>query len=291
MNLKLTLVFIILLRASVFAGALAQNTVGDINSLIKFINENEKKSAADSILRKESEEPKKGTLLKVTDSVPDNISDILSFLTMAETSETDSIPDNTNSILEALILHGSGPKKEVSSLTVLDFLTNAYAAHGFYQTGKWEDAEDFSYITRNLILPEYDAEDFYRPVSGRITSNYGFRRTFGRVHKGIDLALSIGDTVRAALPGVVAKVGYDAGGYGVYIVLVHNNGMETRYAHLQKTMPGPGTRIDAGEPVGLGGNSGNSTGPHLHFEIRYRGTAVDPASVFNFNVRSMKVRK
>lgn len=59
--------------------------------------------------------------------------------------------------------------------------------------------------------------------------------------------------------------------------------METRYAHLQAPVTAPGETIAAGQPVGLGGNTGNSTGPHLHFEIRYRGTAVDPASVFNFH--------
>lgn len=291
MDLKYILLFMILMKASVLTGAFAQNTgTGDLNSLIKFINENERKPAADSIPQKETEN--KGNKLPAADSVPTNLSDVLAFLTMSEGEEADYIPDKTNSILEALIRQEEGKKnKEVSSLIVLDYLTDAYAAHGFYQTGKWEDAEDFSYIRRNITLPEYDPDDFYRPVSGRITSNYGFRKSFGRIHKGIDLALNMGDTVRAALPGVVAKVGYDVGGYGLYIVLVHNNGMETRYAHLQKTVPEPGTRVYAGEPVGLGGNSGNSTGPHLHFEIRYRGTAVDPASVFNFHDRSMKAKK
>ena len=222
-----------------------------------------------------------------SDTIPDeNLLDIISILT---TTSDDSLnmaeaDADTHSILDNIISQGKKPqKKPVSSARVLDFMTEAYSQHDFYQSGNWDDAEDFSYITNNVVLPPYDPRDFYRPSPGRITSTYGYREKFGRVHKGIDLALSIGDTVRAALPGVVARVGYDKGGYGHCVVMVHNNGMETRYAHLQAPVTAPGETIAAGQPVGLGGNTGNSTGPHLHFEIRYRGTAVDPASVFNFH--------
>ena len=231
-----------------------------------------------------------------------NVNDISSIIRGVTAEITDTIPefnDNTDiendyvagaeSILDNIIYESiKSEKKSVSSESVLDFMANAYIHHDFYQTGKWDDAEDFSYIIRNVTLPPYDPNDFYRPVWGRVTSTYGFRKSFGRMHKGIDLALNVGDTVRAALPGVVARVGYDAGGYGHFVVVVHNNGMETRYAHLQKSVSSPGERLDAGEPLGLGGNTGNSTGPHLHFEIRYRGSAVDPASVFDFSKRSIR---
>lgn len=214
-----------------------------------------------------------------TEADPD---DSLSFNTtshsVVKTVKTDLVLDN---IIKQAKKDNTNNKK-LSSSSILDFMTKAYADHGFYQSGNWDDAEDFSYITRNIPLPKYDPADFYRPVWGRVTSSYGFRPSFGRLHKGIDLALKTGDTVRAALPGVVAKVGYDARGYGNYVVLVHNNGMETRYAHLQGAITTPGQTLYAGEPLGLGGNSGNSTGPHLHFEVRYRGTALDPASLFNF---------
>lgn len=172
---------------------------------------------------------------------------------------------------------------------VLDFLTNVYEGHGFYQSGNWDDSEDFTYITSNIKLPPYDRNDFYRPVMGRITSTYGYRMEFGRLHKGVDLSLNVGDTVRAAIPGVVAKVGYDAGGYGNYVVMVHNNGLETRYAHLSGALAVPGRKYDAGEAIALGGNTGNSTGPHLHFEVRYRGTAVDPMSVFDFHLHNFRI--
>ena len=111
----------------------------------------------------------------------------------------------------------------------------------------------------------------YTPEWGRITSNFGYRLQFKRMHKGIDIAMNVGDTVRAVLPGFVSKVGYEANGYGHYVVLKHDGGMETRYAHLSRLMVGMGQFVDARNAVGLSGNSGNSTGPHLHFETRTHG--------------------
>lgn len=217
------------------------------------------------------------------------ISDILSLISEDNNDSIQSVQSDASSILDKIITDISRHDAGTSSVTVLDFMTNAYIQHDFYQTGNWDDAEDFSYITDNIVLPEYNPDDFYRPVWGKITSTFGYRTAFKRMHKGIDLALNVGDTVRAALPGVVARVGYDPGGYGHYVVALHNNGMETRYAHLKCAILSPGDRIEAGTPLGLGGNTGNSTGPHLHFEIRYRGTAVDPSTVFDFSRRSLKI--
>lgn len=117
----------------------------------------------------------------------------------------------------------------------------------------------------------------------RVTSGFGYRPKFGRMHKGIDLAMSVGDTVRVPLSGTVRKVSYEAKGYGHYVTVVHDDGMETRYAHLSRTFVLPGQRLCAGEAIALSGNSGNSTGPHLHFETRYLGLAVNPADVFSFS--------
>ncbi|MDE5881435.1 MAG: M23 family metallopeptidase [Muribaculaceae bacterium] len=249
------LIFILILiaEAPVFSGASAQLVdTFDFSSLVKIIKETDKPT-------------------KPKQTVPGDTTDV----------RTTNI---LNSIINVTIREPEPPKKAPSPLSsVLDFMTKVYAEHGFYQSGRWEDAEDWSSITRNITLPDYNPVDFYRPVWGQVTSTYGYRPKFGRVHKGIDLALHIGDTVRAALPGVVAKVAYDPGGYGHYVVLVHNNGMETRYAHLQAPISTLGETLSAGEPLGLGGNTGNSTGPHLHFEVRYRGTALDPASIFNFH--------
>ncbi len=263
------LIFILILIAEApeKTGASAQLVdTFDFSSLVKIINETDKP------------DPSKATW--PSDSV--NTGSILDNIIHATNNESKSKKDSkAKKDYKSL-------KKPTSSSSVLEFMTKVYADHGFYQSGRWEDAEDWSAITRNITLPEYDPADFYRPVWGQITSTYGYRPKFGRVHKGIDLALHVGDTVRAALPGVVAKVAYDAGGYGHYVVLVHNNGMETRYAHLQAPLSILGETLAAGEPLGLGGNTGNSTGPHLHFEVRYRGTALDPASLFNFYITKRK---
>ncbi|MDE5813131.1 MAG: peptidoglycan DD-metalloendopeptidase family protein, partial [Muribaculaceae bacterium] len=101
-------------------------------------------------------------------------------------------------------------------------------------------------------------------------------------HHGVDLALQIGDTVRAAVSGTVDLISYDHDGYGHYVKMNHTDGMETIYGHLQYPLVAQGQFIYAGQPVGIGGNTGNSTGPHLHFEARLNGIAVDPLILFDF---------
>lgn len=126
---------------------------------------------------------------------------------------------------------------------------------------------------------------FYRPVPGGVTSNFGWRSEYNRMHHGVDLRLNIGDTVRAAMSGTVKKVGFDANGYGHYVLLAHPDGMETLYGHLQYATTFVGQIIRMGMPVGIGGNTGNSTGPHLHFEARLNGVAIDPTMMFNLTGR------
>ena len=118
--------------------------------------------------------------------------------------------------------------------------------------------------------------------SRRITSPYGFRHY--RIHKGIDIGLKTGDTIRAAFPGKVTRVRYERRGYGKYIVLEHRDCGITRtvYAHLSKQLVKVGDTVDAGSAIGLGGNTGRSTGPHLHFETRIGDMPLDPAIFFDF---------
>lgn len=124
--------------------------------------------------------------------------------------------------------------------------------------------------------------NFGQPAFGRITSGFGYREKFHRMHKGIDIAMAVGDTVRVMQSGTIDRVNYEPGGYGNYIVVTHDDGMETRYAHLSRSLVTPGMRVSANQPIALSGNTGNSTGPHLHFETRFNGIAVDPRSVFDF---------
>ncbi len=120
------------------------------------------------------------------------------------------------------------------------------------------------------------------PVVGQVNSGWKFRRH--REHKGTDVHLVTGDTIRAAFDGkvrVVREVA-DAGGYGNLIVIRHPNGLETYYAHLSKHLVTENELVKAGEVIGLGGSTGRSTGPHLHFECRYMGKPFDAERIFDF---------
>ena len=115
-----------------------------------------------------------------------------------------------------------------------------------------------------------------------VTSHFGYRQQFSRQHQGIDLKAMVGDTVYAAFDGKVRISQYNKGGYGYYIVVRHFAGLETLYAHLSKLLVKKNDDIKAGEPIGLSGNTGRSTGPHLHFEIRFCGIALNPAKIADF---------
>ena len=113
-----------------------------------------------------------------------------------------------------------------------------------------------------------------------MTSNFGAR--WGRQHKGLDIKVYIGDTIRAAFSGKVRVVRYEAAGYGKYVVIRHNNGLETIYGHMSAQLVQENQIVKAGQPIGLGGNTGRSTGSHLHFETRLCGVALNPALMFDF---------
>ena len=98
----------------------------------------------------------------------------------------------------------------------------------------------------------------------------------------MDIKVYIGDTIRAAFDGKVRVVRYEGRGYGKYVVIRHANGLETYYAHMSKQLVTEDQDVRAGDPIGLGGNTGRSTGSHLHFETRLCGVALNPALLFDF---------
>lgn len=131
----------------------------------------------------------------------------------------------------------------------------------------------------NLVL-ENDLLSYYvSPFKGVVTSNYGWRDK--RMHNGIDIDLNKGDKVCAAFDGKV-RVAKKQGGFGNVVILMHPNGLETVYAHLSKLKVKSGDIVLSGQTVGLGGNTGHSHGSHLHFEVRYKGHAVNPATIISF---------
>lgn len=146
----------------------------------------------------------------------------------------------------------------------------------------------------NLIPEEVDLcladslHGYFPPITGVIKSGYKFRRT--REHQGIDIPLAIGDTIRAAFDGVVRYIGYtrETGGYGNLVIIRHANGLETYYGHLSKHLVSADEMVKAGEVIGLGGNTGRSTGPHLHFEARYKGQTFDPSRLIDFETGSLR---
>lgn len=127
-----------------------------------------------------------------------------------------------------------------------------------------------------------DVSNFSMPHPGYITSPYGYRRRFRRMHKGIDLKAHIGDTIRAAFDGKVRLKNFDRRGYGNYIIIRHENELETVYGHLSAFLVDEDTYVKAGDPIALAGNTGRSTGPHLHLETRFMGYPINPAAIFDF---------
>lgn len=125
--------------------------------------------------------------------------------------------------------------------------------------------------------------------SNRLTSPYGYRAKFKRMHKGVDIGIKMNDTIYAAFDGKVRLTNFEANGYGNYVILRHPNGLETVYGHLNKFLVKPDQTVRAGQPIALGGSTGRSTGPHLHFETRYMGYACNPLAMIDVaNKRTYK---
>ena len=127
--------------------------------------------------------------------------------------------------------------------------------------------------TSVVVTGAPSASGFVWPVHGVLTSYYGWR--WGRMHEGIDLAVPNGTPVVSAAAGTVIVAGW-MGGYGNLVVVDHGGGISTAYAHNTSVTVGPGTQVAQGQLIAYSGNTGHSTGPHLHFEVRVNGAAVDP---------------
>ncbi len=145
----------------------------------------------------------------------------------------------------------------------------------------WDNMHAHSQVTEMPDSFRISLKNFCMPTTSRVlTSNFGAR--WGRQHKGLDIKVYTGDTIRAAFAGKVRVVDYEGRGYGKYVVIRHDNGLETYYAHMSKHLVAENQEVRAGEPIGLGGNTGRSTGSHLHFETRLCGVALNPALLFDF---------
>ncbi len=170
-----------------------------------------------------------------------------------------------------------------------DDLMENHPADDIYNE-KWSSAS-IKYNIPSSKLPEtfiVDCSNFKMPLDmskGRISSKYGAR--WSRFHHGIDIAIPTGNDIYAAFDGEVRIVKYNRRGYGHYVVIRHNNGLETVYGHLQEPLCVVNQRVKAGDVIGLSGNTGRSTGPHLHFETRFVGNSFNPSKLINFKKREV----
>ena len=169
---------------------------------------------------------------------------------------------------------------DLSEEDELDTEEEMYPADDLY--GLW-DSERVNPYGSTVVIPDsfdIDVSSYVPPTEGYVTSPFGPRRR--RFHYGIDLKVQVGDTIRAAFDGKVRVEEYQKRGYGYYLVLRHTNGLETVYGHLSDFLVESDQTVKAGQPIALGGNTGRSTGSHLHFETRFLGMAINPASIIDF---------
>lgn len=142
---------------------------------------------------------------------------------------------------------------------------------------------DLSAMPFSVVIDLVDSlQSYHCPYQGKPSpiGRYGVRR--GRPHQGVDLPLKTGEPVYATFSGRVRFSQYNNGGYGNLVIIRHDNGLETYYGHLSKRLVEPGEWVEAGHVIGLGGSTGRSSGPHLHFETRYYGQSFDPERLIDF---------
>lgn len=144
---------------------------------------------------------------------------------------------------------------------------------------------DLKAMNDTVLLSLKDSNDcaFHPPAIGEISSNFGFRRWGRRAkfHFGVDVRMEVGDPVYAMFDGVV-RIAKRSADYGYVVLIRHYNGLETLYAHFNQLLAYSGQPVRSGDIIGLAGSTGRSTGPHLHFEVRYKGEKVDPNKIISF---------
>jgi len=155
---------------------------------------------------------------------------------------------------------------------------------GLFSHG-WINDQIFAYLGANkrdsirdtVITLISNGRSFNLPIYGRLY------RGFSYAHKGMDISLKKGDTVKAAFDGVVRYAKYNRGGFGNLVILRHYNGLETYYAHLSRLKVMVNQVVKAKDVIGLGGSTGRSRSPHLHFEVRYKDVPLDPQAMIDFD--------
>lgn len=168
-----------------------------------------------------------------------------------------------------------------------DWEIDTYAKH-------WDTVKLFPYeevkladLPQSVVINLVDSlKGYHYPIKGTIRSKFGPRGR--RHHRGVDIPLKTGDPIYATFSGKVRVSTYNKGGYGNLVIIRHDNGLETWHGHLDERFVKPNDTVYAGQIIGLGGNTGRSTGPHLHYEIRYFGQTFDPERLVNFETGNLR---
>lgn len=202
------------------------------------------------------------SVLELDNVSPKDVDLLNYYASLLKSNNTDSIKISEFNLSE-LSFYSAKDEKLLFPLTNLDSI-----------------ATSFNLMLQNDLLSYY-----FSPCKGVVTSNYGWRD--GRIHKGIDIDLRKGDKVSVAFDGKV-RFAQKQGGFGNVIIVMHPNGLETVYAHLSKIKVKPGDVVLSGQTIGLGGNTGHSRGAHLHFELRYKGHALNPGAIISFTEHKLQ---
>lgn len=195
--------------------------------------------------------------------------------------------DTTKTTINPLALVNTNDEHDVEEVdSLLAFPSNdLYSSWDTTVIHPYSFAESFKQDSAIVHLTEPTDCGFVLPFNGNVTSEFGWRKR--RPHYGTDIDLETGDTVMAAFDGMVriAKLNRS---YGNVVIIRHKNGLETVYAHLSKILVEAGQMLEAGQIIGLGGNTGHSFGAHLHFEMRYLGQAIDAEDFIDFATGTLK---
>ncbi|MCQ2209029.1 MAG: peptidoglycan DD-metalloendopeptidase family protein [Paludibacteraceae bacterium] len=212
-----------------------------------------------------------------------------------EVMETDSLSEGDETLDEDVsgtISMDSASVKSFTSLSLpVDSLSDSLVV-AIYRSG-WDSTRVNPYhfpidsIKDTFVV---DCRGFYPPNINVVTSECGER--WGRFHAGTDMRLAIGDSIHAAFDGKVriTRVGARKKGYGYFVLIQHPNGLETLYAHMSKILVHNNQDVKAGDVIGLGGNTGRSTGPHLHFEFRFLGNPINTRNLLEITPDTMYMK-
>lgn len=235
------------------------------------------------ILKAEGEPKKDTTRLKIdASSISNNKTEVTKLQLVHLVDSLLDLETIEERDIELISYYNSILSSKVANLSVVKYgqlpATNFY--DDFDESTVFNIVPDVEFPESQIIKIESDSLGIYHhPKIGPVNSKFGWRD--GRMHKGIDINLHKGDPIVAAFDGMV-RIAHLKGAYGNVIIIRHYNGLETVYAHLSKIKVKPGQVVLAGQLIGLGGNTGRSSGPHLHFEVRFKGQALNPSSIISF---------